>query len=164
MLEGGLGHNTLNGGGGGGATGIASYEHAASGVTVDLNVTTEQTVAPGMFDTLVNIQDIYGSAHDDTIIGNSASNYFLGNGGADTFRFNVNMGFDGIGDFVTGQDKIDLNFSAPFTDEVSFQAWAAGHVTAQTGSTMITFDASDSIFLLNVNKANLHASDFIVHS
>jgi len=51
-------------------------------------------------------------------------------------------------------------------DENSFQSWAtsSGHVVQQGSDTLITFDTADTILLKDVNAANLHASDFIVHA
>jgi Ca2+-binding RTX toxin-like protein len=95
VLEGGLGHNILNGNGG---SDTASYEHAASGVTVDLTITgTEQTVSvsAGMFDTLNSIENIRGSSHDDTLTGNGSSvleggagnDHLIGQGAQDTASY-----------------------------------------------------------------------------
>jgi len=73
---------------------------------------------------------------------------------------------DTITDFASGQDKIDLLASHPFTsgDSVSFDSWINSLSVTQDGlDTTIHFDAGNSILLSNVAKANLQMSDFILH-
>ena len=68
-----------------------SYADATTGVTVDLNTQgVAQNTGWGM-DTLVGIESVSGSIHDDTITGNSGDNWLWG-------------GSDGSG--VTGNDTI----------------------------------------------------------
>jgi Ca2+-binding RTX toxin-like protein len=170
VLEGGLGHNILNGSGG---NDTASYAHATAGVTVDLAQTGPQNTVGAGTDTLNTISNLIGShfndtlsgdSHDNTLSGNGGNDVLFGGGGNDTFVFNAAMGHGTINDFTTGQDHIQLNLAVPFSDETSFQNWAASHVAAQSAGadTLITFDANDTILLKNVNIANLHASDFIL--
>lgn len=71
----GRGADTLNGGEG---SDTASYEHSLGGVTVDLMKTGMQLGTNYHYafgDTLVSIENLQGSAHDDTL---------MGGGGADT--------------------------------------------------------------------------------
>ena len=78
VLEGGPGNDTLIGGSGSVANVTASYEHAPAGpgnlgVTVDLtNLGPQNTVEAGT-DTLTNIQNLRGSAFNDTLTGNGSS-------------------------------------------------------------------------------------------
>ncbi|MDI1262056.1 MAG: calcium-binding protein [bacterium] len=163
ILEGGAGNDTLIGLVGGSDT--ASYQHATAGVTVDLsNVNPQNTVGAGT-DTLTDIANVFGSSFNDTLTGNSGDNLFFGNDGRDIFVFNASMGHDVIGDFIPGEEKIDLNFTALFTDEASFQGWAStsNHIVQQGSDTLISFDVADSILLKGVSSTNLHASDFILH-
>ena len=164
VLEGGPGDDVLTGVFNGNDT--ASYEHATAGVTVDLSNSAAQNTGGAGLDTLTNIANLSGSHFNDTLTGNSGNNVFFGNGGHDTFVFNASLGHDTIGDFMTGQDHIELTFTAPFVagDETSFQNWAASssHVVQQGNDTLITFDSADSILLKNVNTASLHVSDFIL--
>ena len=79
ILEGGPGDDTLNGGGGGNDT--ASYEHALSGVTVNLGVFTQQDTIGAGKDTLIGIGNVRGSASADTLTGNGNSMLEGGSGG-----------------------------------------------------------------------------------
>ncbi|MGN6210232.1 M10 family metallopeptidase C-terminal domain-containing protein, partial [Asticcacaulis sp.] len=81
-LGGDAGNNTLNGGLGNDTVSYASF--ATSGVTVNLATVGAQDVGGGMgMDTLVSIENIFGSSHDDKLTGNSGSNVLEGNGGND---------------------------------------------------------------------------------
>ena len=72
ILEGGPGNDTLNGGGGGNDT--ASYEHASIGVTVDLTISGPQNTGTSTgTDTVINIENLRGSAFNDTLTGNGNS-------------------------------------------------------------------------------------------
>ena len=77
-LEGGLGNDTLDGGGG---NDTASYVHASGGVTVDLSAGAASG-ADGS-DTLANIENVTGSAYNDTLLGNTADNVLTGGTGID---------------------------------------------------------------------------------
>ncbi len=61
-----------------------SYTTHGSAVTVDLDAATGDDGAAGEADTLVNIENIHGSAFSDTLIGNSLSNTIYGQEGNDT--------------------------------------------------------------------------------
>ena len=79
ILEGGPGNDTLTGSGG---NDTASYEHAQSGVTVDLtNSGPQNTGASTGTDTIVNIGNLRGSAFADTLTGNGNSMLEGGAGG-----------------------------------------------------------------------------------
>ena len=64
---------------------VVDYRNAASGVTVDLRLSTAQDTGFGIT-RLLNIEGINGSDFDDVITGNSADNRFEGRGGNDTFN------------------------------------------------------------------------------
>jgi Ca2+-binding RTX toxin-like protein len=81
VLEGGKGDDLLNGGGG---LDTASYAHAASGVTVDLNIAGSQNVGGGEgTDTLVSIENVIGSEFDDVLTAGTATTIVMGGGGND---------------------------------------------------------------------------------
>ena len=134
-LNGGVGLDTLNGGPGddtldGGVAAnhengdfnnfdTASYDGAASAVHVSL-ITGIALDGDGGTDTLINIENVIGSAGNDTIIGNDNSNFgragagddlFVGNGGTDRFRGDDGNdtleGGDG-NDTLTGDDGDDV--------------------------------------------------------
>jgi len=85
IIEGGPQNDTINGGAG---FDTASYEHSTAGVTVSLGVTTAQNTLGAGIDTLISIENLTGSAFNDTLIGNSGSNIIEGGPGND----NVNGG------------------------------------------------------------------------
>jgi Ca2+-binding RTX toxin-like protein len=130
VLEGGLGNDTLNGGGG---NDTASYEHASGGVTVFL------TDPGGGFssgadgnDTLVNIENVTGSAYRDTLVGNSSNNILIGGtdidilsgaGGNDTL-----IAGDGA-DYLTGGMGDDLIDGGADYDRAAYNIGATAGVT-----------------------------------
>jgi Ca2+-binding RTX toxin-like protein len=125
-LDGGAGNDVLNGGSG---IDTASYEDAASGVTVKLAVTTAQNTGGAGSDTLSGFENLTGSAFGDVLTGSSEANVIkgldgndtlkglggadtlTGNSGKDIFQYqNINEGSanEHITDFVIGQDLIKL--------------------------------------------------------
>jgi Ca2+-binding RTX toxin-like protein len=112
-LHGEAGDDLLDGGPGG--NDAASYWSATGGVRVDLNLQGVAQVVGGGHgtDTLIGIENLNGSAFNDTLIGNGGNNYFqaragddsvLGGGGVDTI------------DYYEGQGvTVDLNISGPQT-------------------------------------------------
>jgi Ca2+-binding RTX toxin-like protein len=77
----GLGGNDLLDGAGGSDT--ASYANAASGVTVSLAIVGAQNTVGAGTDTLSNIENLTGSAFNDTLTGNAAANILSGDAGND---------------------------------------------------------------------------------
>jgi len=118
-LLGGLGDDFLNGGqgddyidGGDGFDRAAFFTGATAGVHVDLNLQgVAQDTGQGM-DTLVNIENLTGTAFADTLIGDAGSNWLGGqsDGTADTINGNGgdDLIVDGSGDHVlSGGSGID---------------------------------------------------------
>ncbi|WP_212365878.1 cadherin-like domain-containing protein [Bradyrhizobium jicamae] len=171
VLEGGDGDDHLVGLAGGHDT--ASYEHASSGVTVDLNDQSgaSQNTHGAGFDTLANIANVTGSHFNDVLIGDIHDNVFFGGGGNDTFVFSANNGHDTIGDFNTSEDKIDLGYSVPSdpTNTAVFNNWLNSVATTVGNDTLIDLDPigsnahANTVLLKNVYVGNLQASDFVVH-
>ncbi|OOG68665.1 hypothetical protein B0E45_17580, partial [Sinorhizobium sp. A49] len=89
VLSGGLGNDRLHGGTG--DTDTASYAGANGAVTV--NLTTGTATGADGNDTLIDIENVTGSAFDDTITGNAGANTLTGGAGNDTY-------FVGTGDTV----------------------------------------------------------------
>ncbi|WP_419252075.1 calcium-binding protein [Caulobacter sp. ErkDOM-YI] len=79
-ILGGAGSDTIDGGAG---ADWAAYEDATSGVKVDLNLTASQNTLGGGSDKLVSIENVYGSAFNDVLIGNAGPNALVGGAGAD---------------------------------------------------------------------------------
>jgi trimeric autotransporter adhesin len=94
MLSGGLGNDTLEGAGGadhldgGAGTNTASYAGSAQGVTVylaaDRQLDNQGGDAQG--DAFINIQNLLGSAHADTLVGDEKNNSLSGGAGDDTLE------------------------------------------------------------------------------
>ena len=64
-------------------------------------------------DTLISIENLIGSDHDDVFISNARDNVMIGGKGSDTFIFNaVDGGDDLIEDFTSGEDSIVLSAGA----------------------------------------------------
>ncbi len=75
-----------------------SYENADEGVTVDLQVPANNRGRFAQKDTYANIENIVGSSHADTLIGNSQDNRLEGGTGADTYAFRTLDGTDTVVD------------------------------------------------------------------
>jgi Ca2+-binding RTX toxin-like protein len=92
-FSGGVGDDVLHGGTGDDTT---DYSEATSGVSVDLSRITLQFIGGGQgFDTLIEIENVTGGAHNDTIIGSTGSNTLRGGDGDDTL------------DGGTGNDRLE---------------------------------------------------------
>lgn len=101
VLFSGAGNNVLNGLGG---VDTVSYQYALSGVTAGLSVTTAQATGGSGSDTLVEIENLTGSAYDDKLTGNAMDNVLDGASGADTLiggAGNDTYVVDHTGDVIT---------------------------------------------------------------
>jgi hypothetical protein len=78
---GGPGNNVITGTG---PRAVAVYWDAPAGVNVNLQ-TGVVSNGWGGTDKLVNIQQVFGSSHNDVLVGNAANNVFVGIGGSDKF-------------------------------------------------------------------------------
>jgi len=176
VLDGGDGNDTLDGGSGGdqliGGNGVdtVSYMTSIAGVQVDLGAGTA-TGAVDEGETLISIENLVGSGHDDDLIGDNASNVIsggaghdllaggdgadtlTGGSGNDTFLFNTapaNDVVDTITDFSgSGIDQIALSssvFSAfggvGALSGTDVQQSASVTDSSGTGSTLIKFDTT----------------------
>jgi Ca2+-binding RTX toxin-like protein len=119
VLEGGAGNDALNGGAG---TDTASYASATTAVTVNLATTTGQNTIGAGTDTLTAIENLIGSALNDTLTGSTAANDIKGGAGND-----VITGAAGA-DTMDGGAGNDIYMLSLATD------YAAGEVIADTGA------------------------------
>ena len=78
---GGAGNDTINGGGG---FDTASYAGAKAAVTVNLALTSAQNTGGGGTDTLSALENLIGTAFNDTLTGNKSANVLDGSAGTDT--------------------------------------------------------------------------------
>jgi Ca2+-binding RTX toxin-like protein len=105
-LNGGAGDDTLDGGGG---SDTAAYTSATAGVTVSLaSQGSAQNTGGAGFDTLLGIENIIGSSHNDTLTGDGNANALSGGAGDDIL--------DGAGgnDVLQGGDGLDTAlYAAP---------------------------------------------------
>ena len=102
---------------------------------------------------------LFGTAYDDVIdggLGNdtlyagSGSDRLTGGAGANHFAFRSGDGMDTITDFVDGQDTLEIRGAA----------WSDVTISSVEGGTLVTYGEGDSIFLQNVDAANIDQSDF----
>ncbi|KQV16733.1 mannuronan epimerase [Pseudomonas sp. Root329] len=77
----GAGNNVLDGRDG---IDTVSFEHALSGVTVNLSTSAQQNTVGSGLDTLKFLENVTGSAYADSLSGNSAANVLNGGAGNDT--------------------------------------------------------------------------------
>ncbi|RZJ36916.1 MAG: calcium-binding protein, partial [Brevundimonas sp.] len=98
LLIGGAGADTLNGGLG---NDTAVYSAAAGGVTADLNAGVATNDGDGSSDVLTGIENLTGSAFDDTLTGAAGVNYLIGGAGDDVINGR------GGNDWLYGNDGVD---------------------------------------------------------
>ena len=91
ILAGGAGGDTLDGGAGAGVD-TADYSDAAGSIDVNLGLNTAADDGDGSVDTLIDIENVAGSAFDDLITGDAGANLLQGADGNDTF--NASLGDD----------------------------------------------------------------------
>lgn len=146
-LSGGLGSDTLIGGAG---VDTASYSGIASGVTVDLAITAAQNTVAAGSDTISEIENLIGSAHDDTLSGNESSNVLSGGAGNDTLSGrggNDSLYGEAGNDTLEGGAGDDSISGGADTDTASYaNASAAVTVDLNTLTAQNTFGAgSDTL-------------------
>jgi len=91
---------------GGSGTDTVSYINSTAAVTVNLGVTTAQTGGYAAGDTLFSIENLIGSAYNDTLKGNSGNNIITGGVGAD--RIDGSTGTDTVS-YVTSAAGVNVN-------------------------------------------------------
>nr|WP_249792339.1 nidogen-like domain-containing protein [Bradyrhizobium sp. BRP22] len=143
------------------------YSHASGPICVNLLTgATTGTAAEG--DLFSSIENLRGTAFNDTLTGDGHNNILFGGAGNDTFVFKQNaggIGYDTISDFVAGQDRIELDYVAFGPNgQNDFDHWLESHATVENGNVLIDLDGNghNTILLKNVALASLHANDFIL--
>lgn len=149
---------------GGDGIDIVVYWASDAAVTVDLEDGTGQGGhAEG--DVIVNVENLWGSDHNDVLSGDGRANRLYGSrgndilegrGGADRFIFEHSNGNDIILDFTDNEDLIDLSaIGLAGYDDLTLSSDSNGVTIDMTAS------GGGSILLENFDIANLDASDFI---
>ncbi len=172
-LEGDVGNNMLTGGGG---VDTLSYEHATTGVTVNLSLTAAQNTGGAGTDTISGFSNAIGSSLADILTGNQMANTLIGgagndtlngaagndllegDGGRNTFVFGANFGKDTIKDFKLGQDIVQLD-RAIFPQASKL---AAAISDDGFGNAMFAVNTNNTITFLGVSANDLkqHTTDF----
>ena len=139
-----------------GAAGINTVDYSLlglPGVTVNL-VTGISTKANGTTDTLANIQNVVGTAGDDTLRGSSANNTLTGGWGSDTFLFSGTFGQDIIADFAAAQDLLQFDAATFSTASAAFGA------AQQAGDDVVIASGAKSVTLKSLALSELNVADF----
>ena len=144
VLNGGAGADSLDGGAG---EDTASYSGSHAGVTVSLSTGTGSG-GDAQGDTLVNIEDLFGSSFADTLTGNAGANVINGGGGADTMQGlggNDTYYVDNSGDIVKelaggGSDRVLTSVSYTLTAGQEIESLSTTN-NAGTGAINLTGNA-----------------------
>ena len=151
-----------------------SYAHVAAGaygigVTVDLSSTKAQKTVTAGRDTLSGFENLTGSQFNDILKGNAGNNVIAGlggndkltgAGGNDTFVFLPGFNKDTVTDFTAGLNSGPHDLIA-FDHTIFADFDAVMAASTQVGaSTVISFDAQNTVTLANVNLGTLHHDDF----
>jgi Ca2+-binding RTX toxin-like protein len=83
-LDGGAGDDNLTGGAG---SDTASFLSASAGVAIDLSILSAQNTIGSGLDTIIEIENLLGSAFDDYFAGTAGDNSFDGDAGNDTVSY-----------------------------------------------------------------------------
>ncbi|MDD5049138.1 MAG: hypothetical protein PHH09_09440, partial [Methanoregulaceae archaeon] len=122
FLEGGEGDDHIIGGAHGTEGDTVSYQSDTAGVNVELGGLA--TDGSGGEDTLEGIENIYGSVHDDILVGDGGNNILWGNEGTDSLD-----GGEGD-DVLNGGFGDDILTGGPGADTFMFEdSWGADTVT-----------------------------------
>lgn len=177
-LNGGLGNDTLIGGAGAdnlnGGDGSDTAYYYGDTIAIDVNLLRGTGLGGNaQGDTLVNIENIYGSNAGDKITGNGLSNILsgyagddfidggvgndslIGGLGTDTFLFaNTGFGRDTVSDFISGTDHVSIaNTTAHQFSDLS--------ITGNGSTTVVVNIGLDSITVKSAAALTLTATDFL---
>ncbi len=130
-LIGNSGNNIIDGAG---DEDTIDYSGSAAGITVDLLAGTATGSAIGN-DTLLNIEDVLGSAFDDTLTGKGGYNYLAGGGGKDTLDGGAG------GDLMVGGAGDDTYY----VDDVFDRVYESPHEGFDTVYSSVTFAIGSDI-------------------
>lgn len=101
--------------------------------------------------------NINGGAGNDTISGGAGNDRLTGGSGADLFIFAAGTGLDGVMDFVSGTDRLDL--ATLFGSFAEVQAATTNDVN---GNAIINLGGGNSVTLFGLAAEQLQSGDVIV--
>lgn len=165
ILEGGLGDDTLNGNSG---SDYASYANASNGVTVSLAIGVAQNTVNAGTDTLQNIENLIGSAYNDSLTDSGANttvNVIYGLAGNDTIVSGTAA--NGGADSLIGGSGDDVFYVYPYAPLATLYGRIyGGDVTANNSSNSSAIDGivvrgtvgNVTLATLHGNAANANAS------
>ena len=137
-LIGGAGNDTLNGGA---DIDTADYSANSLNQTINLTLTTAQTISTGDLDTISNVENVIGGSGVDTIAGSALANVL--DGGAGNDRLTGGAGNDTI---RGGAGTIDVAIFAGL--QASYSITTAGGVVSVTDN-QATTDGNDGSDVIN---------------
>ena len=144
------GNNVIDGLGG---NDTVSYQYGATrGVTVNLTLTTAQNTVGAGSDTLINIENITGSAFNDTLSGDANANKINGGDGNDTI-----VGGGGNDTLIGGNGDDLYILSSP----VGLTLVESGGQGTDTIRTDVTFNLSNSTSFSNIENLTLTGTNAI---
>jgi len=167
IIRGGKGNDTISGDGG---KDLLDFSDGRKGIKITLSqenskYTTFDGRSAGLgIDKYRDMEGVIGTKFADTITGSSSADTLAGLGGNDVFVFESNGGRDRIMDFEdTGSrhDKLDVRFFDFDVTASSFGAWKADHVKQQGSHTIVSFDASSAVTLMNIKAKAIGFDDFL---
>ncbi|MCB5174705.1 hypothetical protein [Microvirga lenta] len=85
VFSGGTGSNYMDGGSGGG-TDTVDYSDATGGITVNLGTDSTQRIYADVYDVILNMENVIGSIHNDSLTGDFYKNHLKGGNGDDTLE------------------------------------------------------------------------------
>jgi Ca2+-binding RTX toxin-like protein len=167
-LVGDAGNDRFIGGGGAdlldGMEGLdtADYSDSAVGVSVNLqNGRGAGGTAEG--DTLVDVEDLHGSSHNDTLTGNDEVNYLYGAGGDDLIKGGGGADtLEGVGgdDTLKGGGGADTLIGGLGTNTASYLGSAAGVFVSLENNVAAYGDAEgDRLFNIDNLTGSIHADE-----
>ncbi|MEH2168863.1 MAG: calcium-binding protein [Nostoc sp.] len=146
FIDGGFGFDTIDGGAGTDTTSYAFFSGP-----IDANLATGVVKFPGnstLTDTLVGIENLIGTAGNDTIVGSSANNVLNGGDGDDKL-----FGGDG-NDFLDGGFGFDTINGGAGTDTTSY-AFFSGPIDANLATGVVRFPGNSTLTDTLVSIENL---------
>jgi Ca2+-binding RTX toxin-like protein len=156
VLSGGLGNDTLDGGTG---IDVADYSGVTTGgVTVDLSAGTSSGEGN---DSLISIENVIGSAFNDTIIGDANNNIFFNSDGNDTLdggAGNDLLYYDGTINPITIDNG--SNYSITAIEHLDFQTNGTTESITVTVQDSMVFNNVGNFLLIEIDDLDSFSIDF----